>query len=302
MFSVKSVPGGIRVSGVLDTAALVMVTAKGRDGREQNFCVTRRAPGFFSEDVSTKGDFHPVDFSCESVVIKTYSSLYVSRRLLNSDAITAWFKCQAIDHVTVPFDMHTTIAYSKAEVSWDGIGMPQNDIVIVPASDHDRHVSLFGSNALVQQFESPVLQSRWSYFLAKGASWDFPQYQPHVTLTYEPSLVPAGLLPYTGPLVFGPERFSEVSSGWRPVEKAADERKSPPKGYPKDKSDYALPDTYEFPIDAEHIHAAISYFHSHRFSDEAQKRSAARRIMRAARKHNVEVSEDADVARAVRGE
>ncbi|MDE3023210.1 MAG: hypothetical protein KGI54_15400 [Pseudomonadota bacterium] len=83
--------------------------------------------------------------------------------------------------------------------------------------------------------------------------------------------------------------------------KAADERKSPPKGYPEDKREYALPDTYEFPIDREHIHAAISYFSKHNWRETGQKKSAAKRIMAAAKKFGVDVDKDSDVARAARG-
>src|SRR6185369_3969903 len=36
--------------------------------------------------------------------------------------------------------------------------------------------------------------------------------------------------------------------------------KSPPKGYPSDKSEYADPENYKYPIDAEHIQAAIGYY------------------------------------------
>lgn len=39
-------------------------------------------------------------------------------------------------------------------------------------------------------------------------------------------------------------------------------RKSPPKGYPTDKSQYADPTNYRYPIDPKHIHAAISYYNA----------------------------------------
>lgn len=81
----------------------------------------------------------------------------------------------------------------------------------------------------------------------------------------------------------------------------AEERDSPPKGYPKDKSEYAVPDEYRFPIDGKHIHAAISYFPKHKFKSPAQKRSAAKRILSAAKKHGVHVGDDDAVARAAHG-
>lgn len=72
-------------------------------------------------------------------------------------------------------------------------------------------------------------------------------------------------------------------------------------GYPKEKREYAVPEKYVFPIDDEkHVHAAIAYFHKHSFKSAAEKRSAAKRILSAARKHGVEVSKDLDVCKAAR--
>jgi hypothetical protein len=79
----------------------------------------------------------------------------------------------------------------------------------------------------------------------------------------------------------------------------AEERNKPPKGYPKDKSSYAVPDEYLFPIDdAKHTRAAISMFSKHKFKDEEQKRKAAKRILAAAKRFGIDVSETSDVYKA----
>jgi hypothetical protein len=79
----------------------------------------------------------------------------------------------------------------------------------------------------------------------------------------------------------------------------AEERNSPPKGYPKDKSQYAVPEEYLFPInDKEHTKAAISLFSKHKFKDEEQKRKAAKRILKAAKEFGIEVSKDTNVYKA----
>ena len=44
------------------------------------------------------------------------------------------------------------------------------------------------------------------------ASWDFPEYRPHLTLTYE--AMPDSRTPYGGRLIFGPELFSEITENW----------------------------------------------------------------------------------------
>ena len=46
---------------------------------------------------------------------------------------------------------------------------------------------------------------------------DFPEYQPHMTLTY--AGLPAGktvddIVPYRGRILLGPEIFEEVSDNW----------------------------------------------------------------------------------------
>lgn len=91
--------------------------------------------------------------------------------------------------------------------------------------------------------------------------------------------------------------FAYTALGWS-LDKA--DRKSPPKGYPQERSQYAVPDKWMFPIDRKHIHAAISYFPSHHWKD-ADKGAAGRRIMAAARRFGVHVSPDSDVGTAARG-
>jgi hypothetical protein len=59
-----------------------------------------------------------------------------------------------------------------------------------------------------------------------GASFDFEEYQPHVTITYQGGdLDLSKVEPYRGKLVFGPEIFSEVVEDW---EKTVTEDSAPP--------------------------------------------------------------------------
>jgi hypothetical protein len=76
--------------------------------------------------------------------------------------------------------------------------------------------ALGDKGAVVLLFASNDLKWRHDAFKEAGASFDFDEYQPHVTITYQ---VPAGLdlskvQPYTGPLKFGPELFAEVVDNW----------------------------------------------------------------------------------------
>jgi hypothetical protein len=76
---------------------------------------------------------------------------------------------------------------------------------------------------------------------------------------------------------------------------------SPPAGYPKDPSEYAVPHFYMFPLDSkERVHSALAYFNKHTWRPEEHKEEAAKRILRAAKKFHIEVSPDDDVSRAAK--
>lgn len=78
------------------------------------------------------------------------------------------------------------------------------------------------------------------------------------------------------------------------------EHDSPPKGYPKDKDEYAGPG-YTFPVDTkEHTKAALALFSKHDWSATGGKKTAAKRILRAAKKFGIEVNKDDDVYKAAK--
>lgn len=80
--------------------------------------------------------------------------------------------------------------------------------------------------------------------------------------------------------------------------KAVEKRVEPPKGYPKERHKYAIPSEYRYPIDnRQHVRAAVSYFQSHRYRNPAQKRIAARRILRAAKHFHIDVNKESEVYR-----
>ena len=74
------------------------------------------------------------------------------------------------------------------------------------------------------------------------------------------------------------------------------ERKTPPKGYPTDPSEYADPKEWAFPINNEgRTRSAISYFSKHPWPSSEIKRKAAKRILSAAKKFGIDVDEKSDV-------
>lgn len=135
-------------------------------------------------------------------------SLYVHRDLINTDDVRAWAKDQGFTSTLPDDDMHVTLCYSKTPV----VGAePLTDNVTV--TDGYRKVSQF-KDATVLEFGSSEFADRNRDLADMGATSDFPQYHPHVTITYDSPLHISGVTPYTGPLVFGPEVHSPVKSGW----------------------------------------------------------------------------------------
>ncbi len=72
--------------------------------------------------------------------------------------------------------------------------------------------------------------------------------------------------------------------------------RTPPKGYPEKKESYAIPAEFKYPLDSEErIRSALSYFsvpaNHNQYSPEEQK-AIWKRIVRAAKKHGIELSEE----------
>jgi hypothetical protein len=150
-------------------------------------------------------------------------TLYVQRKVLNAAEITRWAKSQGFETTLPEDDLHVTVAYSRAEVDWDDI--PQSFQTIRIAGSKDRQMKALGEtgDAKVLGFKSRALYKRWSDLREKGASWDFPDYQPHVTISYGATATDlAAIKAYDGEIMLGPEIFAEVDEGWKDklVEKA----------------------------------------------------------------------------------
>lgn len=143
-------------------------------------------------------------------------TLYVHRKLLNANAVRAWARDQGFENLMVPEQMHVTVAFSRELVDWSKL-TPDGDALVV---DRAVGVETFAprgnpkGGATVLLIDSPELTARWQEIRDAGASYDFPEYRPHVTLTYGSAPDLGGIEPYVGPLIFGPEVFEEVLEDW----------------------------------------------------------------------------------------
>lgn len=141
-------------------------------------------------------------------------TLYVKRPLLNAADLIAWAKGAGFKKTLPASDMHVTIAFSKTPVDWSNLTPDDEDAHL--DSGGPRSIAKLGDQgAVVLKFKMTELDARWEQFKSNGASWDYPSYKPHVTITYDVGdLDISAIDPYDGPLDFGPEVFAEVDSGW----------------------------------------------------------------------------------------
>lgn len=139
--------------------------------------------------------------------------LYVRRDVVNVDEIVAWARKQRLPGLQP--DLHVTIAYSRQPLDWMKIEGEWNQddkgqITIKPGGV--RIVEPLGDRSAVLLFTSSELSWRHQSIIRAGASHDYDDYQPHISLTGE-EVDLTGVEPYRGRIVLGPEIFSEISSG-----------------------------------------------------------------------------------------
>jgi len=146
-------------------------------------------------------------------------TLYTHRSVVNAADIIRWAKAQGFK-TTLPEDkMHVTIAFSRVPMVWPAALL---EPVVVPTPAR-RSVEQFDGGAVVLRFSSPELLHRWQELRDRGASWDWPEFHPHITITYDPGDVDiAQVTPFYGPILLGQERMDEVQEDWKDgvVEKA----------------------------------------------------------------------------------
>jgi hypothetical protein len=163
---------------------------------------------------AAKGDGAPA----VPIVNATPRPLYVRRQVKNWRALERWAKEQGLKS-TLGEAMHVTIAYSRSPVDWIKAGQAfdsdaAGEMSVAPGGP--RVVEALGPNgAVVLHFASSSLAWRHEDIKRAGASWDYPTYQPHVTLTYDVGdLNVEELEPYRGGLELGPEIFEELDDNF----------------------------------------------------------------------------------------
>ena len=147
-------------------------------------------------------------------------TLYISRPVLNAEAILAWARKQGLKKLVSASELHVTLAHSRAQIDWmkvpsaAGWGFAGEAEKLIIPKGGARLVEPLGASALVLLFRNEALEWRHQAIRDAGASWDFPEYQPHITLTYDAAanrrLNLDKVKPWRGQIVLGPEIFEEV--------------------------------------------------------------------------------------------
>lgn len=148
--------------------------------------------------------------------------LYVRRDLMpaSAKALAAWAKANGFATTLKPEDMHVTVLYSKQAVDpmkmGEAWGTETNGDLIIKRGG-PRALEQFDGGAVVLQFASWSLVSRHADMVRAGASHDFEEYLPHVTISYA---APEGMdltkiKPFDGELHFGAEIFEPLDLDWK---------------------------------------------------------------------------------------
>jgi len=120
-------------------------------------------------------------------------------------------------------DLHVTISHCRSPVDWrDPEFLRREDRVEV--SSDSLAIDRFG-DCIVLLLDAPILAARHADLAEAGATWDFPTYNPHITIAKDPMgkvtrlpAVPA----FSGPILLGPE--SRRIPGDRPGTAVIEER------------------------------------------------------------------------------
>lgn len=145
--------------------------------------------------------------------------LYVCRPVLNAAEIISWAKSQGFAQTLPADDLHVTVAFSKAPVDWMKAGeafSSREDGGVTVRPGGPRMLEVFGEGAVVLAFNSSDLSWRHMSLREIGASWDWPEYQPHITITYNSGDVDVSKVePYRGQIILGAEEFKPIKLDWK---------------------------------------------------------------------------------------
>jgi phage-related protein (TIGR01555 family) len=150
--------------------------------------------------------------------------LYVYRNVVNWKEIADWYKANTTLDTTVGEEMHVTVIYSKAPVDWIKVG----EDTFTSTNDKGQLVIKPGGPRVMERFNEAVVLAfassdlAWRHNSAEyraDCTWDYDDYTPHVTITYNGGAADIRNMPaYDGQIILGPEVFEEIKGSFNPAE------------------------------------------------------------------------------------
>ncbi|MDX0249784.1 DUF1073 domain-containing protein [Sinorhizobium meliloti] len=136
-------------------------------------------------------------------------TLYVRRDVINRADIVRWAEGQGFNDI-VP-DLHVTIAYSRTPVDWFEMGESWSPRLEIAAGG-PRQMDSLGGDGKYKALLITASELVWRHraMIEAGASWDWPEYQPHISIQIGGDIDLSKVEPYRGKIVLGPEIFEEV--------------------------------------------------------------------------------------------
>lgn len=136
-------------------------------------------------------------------------TLYVRRDVLNRAEIVRWARAQGFTDIVS--DMHVTIAYSTTPVDWFKVGTSWSEKLDIAAGG-PRQMERLGDDGkyIALLITANELVWRHKEIIEAGATWNWPDYQPHISIQIGADVDLAKVEPYQGRIVLGPEIFEEV--------------------------------------------------------------------------------------------
>jgi hypothetical protein len=143
----------------------------------------------------------------------TPRSLYVQRKVLNKQSFIDWAEEQGLPAINT--DLHVTVVHSRDAINWMKLGQDWNadrDGVLRIPPGGPRTIERL-EDVIVLEFTSSDLEWRNTQAREAGASFDYDEYRPHITLAPAEGVIAnyENIEPYRGPIVLGPEIFEEIN-------------------------------------------------------------------------------------------
>lgn len=123
------------------------------------------------------------------------------------EALNALVKDLGIDEATRPDDFHATVVYSRKSIPWKKADELDIEAKITGYTIFDTRD---GKKCLVLLIDSPWLHERFERAMSLGATYDFPEYKPHITLSYDYGDADAPETVPTFPIVIASEHVSSL--------------------------------------------------------------------------------------------